>query len=359
MFELSASSSTWRLTAESLAEVRAAASAIGSARAAAARAGEACALPPPPRCLLDEVPPHAAAESGALQAADEVQLLRWYQVQMQKLVGRGAAQKRLRRSHKVAATAIVLYKRFYLSHSVLECEPMEFALCCIFVAGKLEDEFLSATDIAAAASDGSDAASQLEAAIFRAEPLLLAGVRFDLRVAHAHRPLAALVDAAAREFKMDAKTQLPPLVDAAHEHLDALMLTDAALLEAPTPIAVCALRLAIRDLALRGTAPLRPTPVELDAHVSALVGAATLAAAEALEAACPRPSAEAEAADAADLKKVRKRVKKLALWSAKAPQANSPTKPTTPPPSDGTTPPPSSDGDGPDGPAAKKAKVED
>ena len=71
---------------------------------------------------------------------------------------------------------------------------MAFALTAIFVASKLEDEFLSAADIAAGASDDAAAAKTLAAAIFAAEPILLAGVRFDLRVAHPHRPLAALCD---------------------------------------------------------------------------------------------------------------------------------------------------------------------
>ena len=191
------SSSTWRLDAPSLSALRAAANAAGRLRV-----GGDGSVAAPPRCLVGEAVPEALrrgapVESG-VSAGDEALFTGWFEKQIQLLCGRGADRAgRLRRSDKVSATAVVLFKRFFLSHSVLELDPMTLALCAIFVAGKLEDEFVAAADLAAAVSPDDAAATALAAAVAAAEPAFLAGVRFDLRVAHPHRSLKSLFDACA------------------------------------------------------------------------------------------------------------------------------------------------------------------
>ncbi|KAH8051246.1 hypothetical protein JL722_10947 [Aureococcus anophagefferens] len=154
------SSSTWRLDAPSLSALRAAANAAGRLRVS----GDG-SVAAPPRCLVGEAVPGAAPAPVGGVAGGEALFTGWFEKQIQLLCGRGADRAgRLRRSDKR-----------------LGLDPMALALCAIFVAGKLEDEFVAAADLAAAVSPDDAAATALAAAVAAAEPAFLAGVRFDLR----------------------------------------------------------------------------------------------------------------------------------------------------------------------------------
>ena len=302
------SSSTWRLDAPSLSALRAAANAAGRLRV-----GGDGSVAAPPRCLVGAAVPEALrrgapVESG-VSAGDEALFTGWFEKQIQLLCGRGADRAgRLRRSDKVSATAVVLFKRFFLSHSVLELDPMTLALCAIFVAGKLEDEFVAAADLAAAVSPDDAAATALAAAVAAAEPAFLAGVRFDLRVAHPHRPLKSLFDACAgaKDPAPDAGA-LDAMRQRALANCDARLATAAPLLHAPAVLAVAAL-----CRAASASAPL--SAADLDGSLRDLFDDALLNDAYALAATLPDPDAAPAEDDTAELKKVRKRVKKFALW---------------------------------------------
>ena len=68
---------------------------------------------------------------------------------------------------------------------------MTVALAAIFLASKVEDEFLGVADLAHAVADGPKA-DALAGEVMALEMDLLVGCHFDLRVAHPHRPARAL-----------------------------------------------------------------------------------------------------------------------------------------------------------------------
>lgn len=123
-FEATAHEALWRFDAARLGALRAAANGAGVRRAAGAADVEC------PRCLVGAEAPAAdlASEGGAVSPGDETRLKAWFEAQIVVLCGRtAAADSRLRRSDKVSATAVVFFKRFFCSHSVLEsAEPASF-----------------------------------------------------------------------------------------------------------------------------------------------------------------------------------------------------------------------------------------
>lgn len=60
--------------------------------------------------------------------------------QIQTLVGPYALLPELRRSQKVLSTAIILFRRFFLSNSVVEFNPRKIATAAAFFAAKVEEE---------------------------------------------------------------------------------------------------------------------------------------------------------------------------------------------------------------------------
>lgn len=69
--------------------------------------------------------------AGPVSAQEEALLLQFSAGSIQGLV------KRLQLPRKVAMTALVLLRRFYLSRCVLEAEPSKFVLTAIYVACKV------------------------------------------------------------------------------------------------------------------------------------------------------------------------------------------------------------------------------
>jgi hypothetical protein len=55
-------------------------------------------------------------------------------------VGPYALLPELRRSQKVLSTAIVFFRRFFLSNSVIECNPRKIAAAAALFAAKAEEE---------------------------------------------------------------------------------------------------------------------------------------------------------------------------------------------------------------------------
>ena len=238
--------------------------------------------PPEALCRVPLTTIDECAEPG-VSADDETKLLRWYEKQIPLLVGRTGdtkAPRRLRRNRKVAATATILVKRFYLSHSILEREPLAHTLAAVFLAAKTEDEFVSAGELAAAVVESSDEVQRLAFRASKAEQAILSGVGYDLRVAHPHGPARALVDG------VDVD------VSRIEDECDKLLTTDAPLLHAPSLLAaVACLKVGRCEEKLKEIL----TP-------------------EALDEAKALASSSDPDEDAAALKKIRKRLKRTALW---------------------------------------------
>ena len=276
-FQPSSNQDRWRLTPDAITSLRKAANARGRGLAAAG-----VVTPPEALCRVPLTTNDECAEPG-VSADDEKKLLRWYEKQIPLLVGRTGdtkAPRRLRRNRKVAATATILIKRFYLSHSMLEREPLAHTLAAVFLAAKAEDEFVSAGELAAAVVESSDEVQRLAFRASKAEQAILQGVGYDLRVAHPHGPARALVEG------VDVD------VSRIEDECDKLLTTDAPLLHAPSLLAaVACLRVGGCEEKLQEVL----TPEALD------------------EATALAASSDPED-DAAALKKIRKRLKRTALW---------------------------------------------
>jgi cyclin H len=75
-----------------------------------------------------------------LDPEEQESLIRFHAHQMQTLVGPTALLPELRTSITVLSTAIMLFRRFYLSNSILYFNPRKMAAACAFFAAKSEEE---------------------------------------------------------------------------------------------------------------------------------------------------------------------------------------------------------------------------
>lgn len=67
-------------------------------------------------------------------------LVQFHAHQIQTLVGPAALLSDLRTSETVLSTAIMFFRRFYLSNSIIEISPRKIAVACAFFASKAEEE---------------------------------------------------------------------------------------------------------------------------------------------------------------------------------------------------------------------------
>jgi Cyclin, N-terminal domain len=78
--------------------------------------------------------------SVRLSTSDQETLVRFHAHQIQTLVGPSALLTDLRTSQTVLSTAIMFFRRFYLSNSIVDHNPRKMATACAFFASKCEDE---------------------------------------------------------------------------------------------------------------------------------------------------------------------------------------------------------------------------
>ncbi|TYZ60928.1 hypothetical protein PybrP1_004331 [[Pythium] brassicae (nom. inval.)] len=150
-----------------------------------------------------------------------------------------------RTSDKVKCCALLLFKRFYLSNSVMEFHPKFLVPTAIYVAGKVEEQYISVDTVAA----------QLKVDhkhVIAHEMVLLEGVRFQLIMYHPFRALLGFVDDF-RGFAKAAGAELP--VDTLQKlHANAtvvvneLLLTDVPLTHYPAYLALAALAHVVEEL---------------------------------------------------------------------------------------------------------------
>lgn len=190
-----------------------------------------------------EAQPSPEKDAGWLPVSptEELQLLQFFATNMQALV------KELQLPSKVAMSALVLLRRFYLSKSVLDADPAKFNLTAIYVACKAEESYFSAEDFCRAVKKESSVVLQTEVAF-------LQGLDFDLVV---HSPLWALrgmlehldtwrLDDSERvpqHLKALSRSGMERGAQAAKAALSSLALTDAVLLLAPGSLALASMRI--------------------------------------------------------------------------------------------------------------------
>ena len=87
-------------------------------------------------------PTHTSKSRGnnpLLTPADEALLISFYCSKIPLLIGPHATLSRCKRDAKVAATACLLFRRFYLSNSVMMHDPKSMLAAAAFLATKVED----------------------------------------------------------------------------------------------------------------------------------------------------------------------------------------------------------------------------
>ena len=87
---------------------------------------------------LDEQGPwENAKHKPFLTAAEEAAMVQYYASKLGKLIGPRPALLRLKRNSKVTATAALLYRRFFLSNSVMIYDPKAIMVAAAFLASKV------------------------------------------------------------------------------------------------------------------------------------------------------------------------------------------------------------------------------
>ncbi|KAG1711139.1 hypothetical protein DVH05_013856 [Phytophthora capsici] len=145
----------------------------------------------------------------------------------------------LRTSDKVKCCAMLLFKRFYLSNSVMEFHPKYLVPTAIYVAGKVEEQYMSVDTVA-------DQLHVDHKFIIGHEMILLEGVRFQLIMYHPFRALLGFLDDFRAFAKQILHKDLPATVlQKLHANSTALLndmlLTDLPLLHYPSHLALAAL----------------------------------------------------------------------------------------------------------------------
>jgi hypothetical protein len=75
-----------------------------------------------------------------LSSSEKETLVRFHAHQIQALVGPTALLSELCTSETVLSSAIIYFRRFYLSNCILDISPRKMAAACAFFAAKAEEE---------------------------------------------------------------------------------------------------------------------------------------------------------------------------------------------------------------------------
>ena len=203
-------------------------------------------------------PQQTANGKPVLTVQEEATLIRFYASKLPSLIGPLAQVPRLRRESKVTATAAILYRRFFLSNSVMLFDPKAIMVGAAFLASKVQD----ATADVRYLEEGTTVmnAPVTTSEIITAELALLEGIHFDLLCFHPYKALVALTEDL-RTFLKTTKgrqavtnttdssssstgmsgSDLKPLYDAARQCLDQVIVSELPLLYSPGQIALASL----------------------------------------------------------------------------------------------------------------------
>ncbi|KAI3841763.1 hypothetical protein MKX03_035632 [Papaver bracteatum] len=161
-------------------------------------------------------------------STEEEQLMRvFYEHKIQEVCGAFGFP------HKIQATAITYFKRFYLQWSVMEHHPKHIMLTCVYTSCKVEENHVSAEEL-------GKGIQQDHQVILNNEMSL----GFDLIVYTPYRSIEGFIDDM-EDFcraKDDTLQILKDLQERAKLEVDKAMLTDAPLLFPPGQLALAALR---------------------------------------------------------------------------------------------------------------------
>lgn len=203
------------------------------------------------------------SNSSFITAQEEVLLLNFYASKLLPLIGPMATISRLKRDIKVSSTAALIFKRFYLSNSVLIFDPKVIMVASAFLASKVEDATVDVRYL-------EDGTRVMEAhvkvkEIIEAEVKLIKGIDFDLCCFHPYKVVLAFTEDLrtflkskdGRKFVTVNKDvvsgeDLRPIYDLARDIIQKLMFTsDVMLISSPGRIGFVAMMLANEILATK------------------------------------------------------------------------------------------------------------
>ncbi|WOK93048.1 hypothetical protein Cni_G01741 [Canna indica] len=139
--------------------------------------------------------------------------------------------------HKIQATAIIYFKRFYLQWSVMEHHPKHIMLTCIYASCKVEENHVSAEEL----GKGIQQDHQI---ILNNEMVVYQSLGFDLIVYAPYHSIEGFLEDMQEHFhaRDEEQEKFKVLLQIAYSEVDKIMLTDAPLLFPPGQLALAALR---------------------------------------------------------------------------------------------------------------------
>ena len=190
--------------------------------------------------------------SSDFMPSDECVMLSFYATMIKDLCGPKGSEARLRRPERVSATANTMLRRFYLSNSVLDYDPLKIMVASIFLASKAEDLVINSAALSAATKAKNKEVTAEDIASH--ELLLLSGLSFQLHVTHPHRGALGLVDDLRKFVKAEEwydEGNLPDFVSLhtkTKPYLDDCVFSDLVLIYSPGKLAIIGVWLALLEL---------------------------------------------------------------------------------------------------------------
>ena len=194
-----------------------------------------------------------------LTPTDEAALISFYCSKISLLIGPHATLSRCKRDAKVSATACLLFRRFYLSNSVMMFDPKCMLAASAFLATKVEDCMISINYIELGTKEMNAPVPIND--ILDAEIKLIEGIDFDLLVFSPYKTVLSYTEdlrtflktkrgkglisfPAGSEQRQLVGEDLRPALDAAIKICDDVIVSDIPLRFAPGEVGLAALMVA-------------------------------------------------------------------------------------------------------------------
>eukprot|EP00545_Synedropsis_sp_CCMP1620_P011764 CAMPEP_0119031400 /NCGR_PEP_ID=MMETSP1176-20130426/41521_1 /TAXON_ID=265551 /ORGANISM="Synedropsis recta cf, Strain CCMP1620" /LENGTH=372 /DNA_ID=CAMNT_0006987795 /DNA_START=75 /DNA_END=1193 /DNA_ORIENTATION=+ len=193
-----------------------------------------------------------------LEPEEEALLVTFYVAKIPSLLGPFAQNAYLRREVKVTATAAALFRRFFLSNSVMLHDPKHILVAAAFMATKVEDCMTQAHHLEEGTKLMNSPVTQAE--ILKAEYPFLGGINCDLLCFHPYKAVLALTEDlrtflktrkgrilatfATGEDRPIIGQDLSPMHNAARALVDDAVVSDIPFLYSPGQIGLAALMVA-------------------------------------------------------------------------------------------------------------------
>jgi len=204
---------------------------------------------------------NARGSNALLTPSDETLLLSFYCSKIPLLIGPHATLPRCKRDAKVAATASLLFRRFYLSNSVMIHDPKTMLAAAAFLAAKVEDCMLDVRYLEMGTKEMNAPVPLTD--ILDAEIRLMKGIDFDLLVFSPYKTIVPIVEDLRTFLKSERgkglvkwkegeerqleREDLRPVHDMAMKIVDDVIVSDIPLMYAPGEVGTAALVVANED----------------------------------------------------------------------------------------------------------------